>query len=303
MGNSRWSNDDWASVSNMRATRSVAENFSARSAAPAFVPTEIKVRESRDSDANPNSTPLILALDVTGSMGRVANEIAKSGLGKIFTEVLDRMPIPDPHMMAMAIGDVRFDRSPVQATQFEADIKISDQIEQLYVEGGGGGNHTESYDAAWYFAARKTDTDAWNKRQKKGYLFTLGDEEVPLGLTSQHVLQYFGDHIQTDLSAEQLLRMAEERYEVFHLIIAEGSHARSVPDKVRASWTELMGQRAIWVSDYTKLAEIIVSTIQLNEGDDIDRVIGSWTGDTSLVVANAVRDLATKTASSGLTTL
>ena len=34
----------------------------------------------------------------------------------------------------------------------------------------------ESYELALYFAAYKTSCDAWEKRQKKGYLFTLGDE-------------------------------------------------------------------------------------------------------------------------------
>lgn len=293
MGNSRWDAGDWVNTSSLRASMGASEIY-AKAATPEVQAKNITVRESRDSDANPNSTPVMLWLDGTGSMGEVARQIAANELGKVFQEILDRKPVSDPHLLAGVIGDVRYDRSPVQATQFEADIKVSDQIASLYLENGGGGNSSESYDAAWYFAAKKTVTDAWEKRGKKGFLFTIGDEEAPYGLTSQHILQFFGDHTQTDLTAEQLLRMAEEKYEVFHLMIAQGSHVNvhKRGDAVKSSWTELLGQRAIWVSDYTKLGEIIVSTIQIIAGHDVDKVIASWSGDTSLVVADAVRALA-----------
>lgn len=61
-------------------------------------PKGVKVRESRDSDDNPNSTPLIVAIDVTGSMGMIADVLAREGLGTLFTNILDRKPITDPHV-------------------------------------------------------------------------------------------------------------------------------------------------------------------------------------------------------------
>lgn len=293
MGNARFTSSAWASTVNTRsAAMNAADVYTRHTAREDFKPVNIKIRESRDSDANPNSTPIMLWLDGTGSMGDVALQIAKTELGKVFLEIYDRKPVTDPHILAGVLGDVRYDQYPVQATQFEGDIKVSDQMADLVIELGGGGNRTESYEAPWYFAATKTVTDAWEKRRKKGFLFTMGDEEAPTGLTSEQVLRFFGDHIQKDLSAEELLKMAREKWEVYHLMIAQGSHARAAERQVRESWSALLGQNAIWVPDYSKIGEIIVSAIQIANGADIDKVVSSWSGDTSMVVGAALNALA-----------
>ncbi len=49
-----------------------------------------------------------------------------------------------------------------------------------------------------------------------------------------------------------------------------------------------MGQNAIWLEDYNTLSELIVSTIQLNEGADKADVLKSWSGATGLVVSKAL---------------
>lgn len=49
--------------------KSVHEVFSSRAVNKALNPFGVTVRESRDSAEHPNSIPIILGLDVTGSMG------------------------------------------------------------------------------------------------------------------------------------------------------------------------------------------------------------------------------------------
>ena len=78
-------------------------------------PKGVKIRESRDSVDNPNSTPIIVATDVTGSMGILADKIAREGLGTLFAAILARKPVTNPHMMFMAIGDVWCDQAPLQS--------------------------------------------------------------------------------------------------------------------------------------------------------------------------------------------
>ncbi|NJN48155.1 MAG: hypothetical protein HC808_18625 [Candidatus Competibacteraceae bacterium] len=44
----------------------------------------------------------------------------------------------------------------------------------------------------------------------------------------------------------------------------------------------------IFLSDYRRLAETIVSTMEINEGRDSRIVAESWSDDIALIVANAV---------------
>jgi len=294
LGNSTWSDRDWTDYATSTRTVSAktpADLFKATATTSTLNPLNIKLRESRDSAFNPESTPIIVALDETGSMGQIAVEIAKSGLGILFTEILDRKPVSDPHLMFMGVGDVHSDRSPLQVSQFEADAKIIEQLEQLHIEQNGGGNSSESYHFPWYFAATHTSIDSFEKRGKKGYLFTFGDELPPPPLTAAQIKQVCGDDVQGSLTTEELLVMASKMYHVFHIIIAEGNYARSNLKNVQERWRDLMGQHALTCTDYTKLSEIIVSTIQVIEGEEAASVTKTWTGATIGVVNTAIKDL------------
>lgn len=253
-------------------------------------PLGVKLRESRDSADNPQSTPIIVALDVTGSMGMIADVIAREGLGTLFTGILDRKPVPNPHVMFMGVGDANCDRAPLQVSQFEADNRIVEQLTQLYLEHGGGGNNFESYNLPWYFAAFHTVHDSMEKRGKRGYLFTVGDEEVPGPLTRAQIKQFLGDDVQADLTSSDLLELAQRSYDVFHIVIEEGSHARSHLGRVLDGWTCLLGQRVIRLADHKKLAETIVSAIEVAEGADAAASAAGW-GAGGRVVLDAVKHL------------
>lgn len=300
MGSSRFDPKAYASYSadtahyttasyNTAATRARKASVDPRTS---FNPKIIKVRESTKSDLNPHPTPVIVGLDVSGSMGVVV-EACRKGLGTLFEEIIKRDPVSDPHVLAMAIGDMDYDYNPVQATQFEADpVTIGKQVEDLELEGGGGGNSHESYLGPLYFALMRTKCDAFSEG-RKGYIFTVGDEQPQFDLTQNQIDKWFGDQPKKGMTAQELLAAVERNWHVFHIMIAEGSHARSYGDVVRKEWTSLLGQRAIWLSDHTKMAEIIISTIEVTQGRDKDKVASSWSGDTSLVVADAIAGLPT----------
>lgn len=304
MGAGSWSPDDYvrstASIKSAPISGSTGV-FKATSKAEMksyLDPKGITVRESRDSVDHPDSTALIVGCDVTGSMGIYARAVAVESLGTLIKETYDRKPISDPQIMFMGIGDASdsaHDQAPLQVSQFESDIRILEQLRDLWIEGKGGGNSSESYTLPWYFAATKTSIDCFEKRGKKGYLFTSGDEECPAILKASEIEKVLGFRPQSDFSARELLHMASKMYHVFHVVIKQGSHYQYHPDRVEASWKDVLGQRALFLDDYTKFAEVVVSTMQIIEGEDKDKVVKSWSGDTSLVVANAVKDLSSIT--------
>lgn len=310
MGSSRFSAGEWSRfASTSFAGRSKAQVLNTSGMVAANDPSKFTngVRESRDSAVNPRSTPIIIAGDVTGSMDELAYLLLKQSLPDIALEIYSREPVTDPHILVAAYGDVACgDRAPFQATQFEAGAtELGTQTMSLYVERGGGGNSSESTHLPWYFAALHTSTDAFEKRGEKGVLFTYGDEGVPPALTRAHIQRVFGTGAERDYSAAELLSMARRTWDVYHLVIMQGSHARGYP-QVLDEWRGLLGQHAIPVDDYTSLGEIIVSILQVRQGRDRDAVASSWSGDTSLVVRSALRNLPVGTspgADAGLVTL
>jgi hypothetical protein len=267
------------------------ELFGCKGIQPDLDPKNIKVRESCDSDLNPLSTPIIVAVDDTGSMGFLAETLIRKGLGVLIEEIYKRKPVTDPHVMCMAVGDAWYDAAPLQATQFETDMRLVEQLSRFYIEGGGGGNNFESYNLPWYFAATRTRCDAFLKRQKKGHLFTVGDEPPPPGLPAKLARRIFGDELQADLTTAELFKMASEAWEIFHIIVEEGSYCRARSQHCKESWQKVLGQRAIPLADHTKLAELIVSTIAVNEGADLDDIATSWGDDASQVIANSLGSL------------
>lgn len=290
MGSTRFDPDAYRAYATATMTKS-ATDYASSSMKKEFDPKMIKVRESVASVANPHPTPLIVGLDVTGSMGRVV-EACRRGLGTLFEETIKRRPVSDPHVLAMAIGDMSCDRFPVQATQFEADpVTIGKQIEGLTLECGGGANNHESYLGPWYFGLMRTSCDAF-KEGRRGYIFTVGDEEPQMKLTADEIERWFGDQPRRDYTASELLAAVERDWHVFHLMIEEGDYMSRHRDRTMRSWSEVLGQRALLLSDHTKMAEVIISTIEVTEGRAAEDVAASWTGGTDLVVRKAIAGLA-----------
>lgn len=275
MGYGSWDSASYSVRSTAYASQTREQLFDSHEVIKDYDPKLIKTRESRDSEDSPESTPLIFALDVTGSMGFIAEHIAKEGLGNLVAGILDTKPVTNPHMLMMALGDIRYDLAPLQVTQFEVDA-VDEQLTDLYLEGGGGGNNTESYDLPWLFAARKTSTDAWEKRNAKGYLFTIGDEEFPRAVSPEVINKEIGIDIGQKHTAEDFLKEAQEKYHVFHVIVEEGYHFSYRPDETIKSWRTVLNKHAVLLSNHRYVAEVIISVMRVNEGEHPDEVIKSW---------------------------
>ena len=279
MGHGRWSGSDWRTWSARNAEgRSTAEIFTSRGLPPDYDPARIRMRESRDGPDNAASTPIVLASDVTGSLGEVARIQMQDGLGVLVSEILARKPVSDPHIMAMAVGDATCDQAPLQATQFEADIRLAEQMRTLFVEGGGGGNGGESYALPWLFCGTKTATDSFEKRGKRGYLFSFGDEPILPTVTREEARRFLGIGLEHDVTAAACLGLAQRSYDVFHVILREGFSAQETGFRAAMrTWQPLLGRRLLVLDDYRNLAELVVSAIQVAEGVDPEEAASSWT--------------------------
>jgi hypothetical protein len=226
-------------------------------------PKGIVYRECRDSEAHPNATPIQLYLDVTGSMGHIPHEMIKDGLPTLMGNLIQR-GVEDASLMFGAIGDHECDRSPLQVGQFESgDEELDMWLTRTWLEGGGGGNGGESYSLAWYFAGNHVATDAWEKRNQKGFVFTIGDEPFLNSLPMSAVKEIMKDSAvgQSTWDATVLLEQAQKTNHVFHIFLEHGYR------KVDSAWKELMGDHLIVAKDYKDIPQIISETILTIQGE------------------------------------
>ena len=196
------------------AYKSAQDMFKSRMIADALNPKGV-IRECCDSDEHPNTIPVILALDVTGSMGSAAMEVAKK-LNTVMTNLYEK--VRDVEFLIMGIGDLAYDDAPIQASQFESDVRIAEQLDKIYFEAGGGGNAYESYTAAWYFGLNHTKLDCW-KRNKKGIIITMGDEPLNPYLPGSPLRTVTGDSLQGDVDTAELYKEVVEKFDIYHLMV------------------------------------------------------------------------------------
>ncbi len=291
MGYGSYTSSDWSKLKSSRkitSSSSEANIFEKKSMDPKFDPKYIACREARDSDDHPDSTPIILGLDVTGSMGYLSSKIAKEGLHETMMKLFSTKPINDPQIMFAAIGDV-VDRAPLQVTQFESDIRIAQQLLDLWLEGSGG-DWEEDYPLLWYFAAKHTAADRFEKRHQKGYIFTIGDADCHSSISQENIAEIFRDNIfknnDTDYTASELAKMAKENYELFHINIGTSSGKltnfnRAIPGRILNIPKE----------NIDSLPELIVSVLMLFQGRSMADVLECWPKQVSAVVARSVKNL------------
>lgn len=238
-------------------SRGVQETFKQQSIHNQMSPIGI-FRESRDSAEHPNSVPVIIGLDVTGSMGNIPRMFIADGLPTMMSDIF-KAGVADPQLLIMAIGDHLRDRSPLQVGQFESSDELIDKwLELIHVEGGGGGNDGESYSLAWLFASQQTVLDSWQKRQQKGFLFTIGDEPIHNYISDEDMIRITG---KGDIQGNSisLLEAARRTYHVYHLHVTETMMGSS--PRVQSKVKEVMGENVIMVKDYHDIPKIISQTI------------------------------------------
>lgn len=245
-------------------TKSVNEIFSQRSINDAMSPHGIMDRESRDSEEHPNTVSIVLALDVTGSMGSIPHHLVQEGLPHIMGKII-QSGIKDPQLLFLAIGDHECDRSPLQVGQFESSDELLDKwLTDVYLEGGGGANDGESYLLAWYFAGLHTSLDCFDKRQKKGYLFTIGDEPTLPDIPIRALEKIMGKGQYKNYHASVLLDKARELYHVYHLHIKQTAAGRE--QRTMDGWKQLMGDNLIIVDRHEDISKIIPQIVSKNSG-------------------------------------
>lgn len=276
MGSGRWSNDSYTRAATARAasgTSAFAYTDRARSSGDIKVHADLDpkqtagapsafagqiMRESLDSTEHPNTVPVAVFFDVTGSMSSYPMAFQQV-LPSLHAHLDDR--VDDVQIMFGAIGDAVSDRVPLQVSHFESDNRMDDHLGNILLEGGGGGGNHESYELAAYFLARHTHLDAVG-RGKKGYAFIVGDERAYGEVNANEVRKVLGAGFQGTITTEDIFAEASQKYELYFVSVNNGY--RSQNDQY---WKDIVGDDHYLTLDAPgDLVKLIGDTVVSGEG-------------------------------------
>ena len=204
-----------------------------------------KIRECCNSEEHPNTVPVILALDVTGSMGAACKETAEA-LSQIMKTLYDKFK--DVEVCVMGVGDFECDDAPLQVSQFESDVRVAQQLDQIWMEHGGGGNSYESYTAPWVYGLYRTKLDAYDKQGRKGIIITMGDEplnpDLPAGTVKDYLGSADGSNQFGSCETSKLYEDASKKFDIFHIAVDDSSSSYYWHrTKARETFIPILGDR------------------------------------------------------------
>lgn len=289
MGTGHYSSKTYNAVTSARnyATKQASQIFSA-SLSNNMNPAMLKngLRECRDSTDHPFSLPVMVFVDVTGSMGEIPYRLIQVKFPYMMDTLISH-GVDDAQICFGAIGDHISDEVPLQIGQFEQDTtKLIDSLSDIYIEGCGGGQAMESYPLAWYIAAYHTSTDSYEKRGIKGFLFTIGDESFHPSYNGEFIRHLTGiQEAPATYSAEQLYAAASEKYHIFHIHVEDGSYSKRHIEK---KWKNLLGELFLVLDKSDNVAELIGTTVSVINGADMDTILKSFSNSTASGVSKAL---------------
>jgi hypothetical protein len=178
---------------------------------------------------------LIIVTDDTGSMGDWTANI----FGKLAYLAIEGQQYLGKGMEICfaAVGDATCDKYPLQIRPFSKDLELKKQLTELVIEGGGGGQTTESYELAALYFARNLRTP---KATRKPIVIFIGDEQPYSLLKADYANRYAKVLINQNMSDEDIFEALKENCAVY--IIRKPYDTSSEEPGIRRHWVKLLGE-------------------------------------------------------------
>lgn len=182
-----------------------------------------------------SANPLIIAVDVTGSMASWP------------AEIFDRLPLlyntlsqyrPDLEICFAAIGDATCDRWPLQVTPFAKSFDLEQLLGSLYGEGGGG-DAPESYGLFAHWVNTHVQIP---KAEEKPFLIVFGDITMHKKVFEPEVERHLGDPPQGDVDSVAAWKKVASRWNTWFLRRPNGSRG----DEVDQQWAQAIGAQKVF---------------------------------------------------------
>lgn len=191
--------------------------------------------------------PVIICLDVTGSMGD-NTKIVYDKMPMLWGQLEQKNYLSDFAISFCAIGDAYTDEAPLQITPFEKGITIDEWLKKIWLEGNGGGQTMESYDlAALFYLTRCSIPNC-----EKGFFFFIGDEGYYPELDGKLVTELFDG--------------LKDKFETYFLHLPYTSGSSSDEERIVEDWRKILGERFMILKEPKSVVDTIIGIIAMNMG-------------------------------------
>jgi hypothetical protein len=221
-----------------------------------LVPTEVETQ---------SEYPLVIACDVTGSMG--------SWPATIFSK-LPYLDIEGKEYLGegmeisfAAIGDAYSDKYPLQVQPFVKGKELENSLTKLVVEGGGGGTAQESYDlAALYYAKHIKMPNAINKPI---FIF-IGDEGLYDQLPGE-LAENYAKAENERFSLDRIMGELKEKFSVYVIRKPYGSYTGNAvgaaEERIQKQWEDQLGADHVCsLPDASRVVDVIFGILAKETG-------------------------------------
>lgn len=184
--------------------------------------------------------PLILACDVTGSMGTWPATIF-SKLPYLEHEGKEYLG-EDMQICFAAIGDSHGDKYPLQVRPFVEGKELKTELEKLIIEGGGGGSSEESYDLGALYFARNCECP---NAIRKPILVFIGDEGIYSVTEQDHAEKYAKVKSSERIHPKVVFEELKKKFAVYVVrkpYNCDSNSPSAAETRINNQWCEFLGE-------------------------------------------------------------
>jgi len=214
-----------------------------------------KIIDPKKRIRSESKNPLIVAVDVTGSMASWP------------AEIFDRLPLlfntlsqyrPDVEICFAAIGDAGYDHWPLQVTTFASGFDLEQLLGGIYGEGGGG-DAPESYGLFAHWV--NTHVEAPNADEMP-FLIVFGDITMHPTVPAKQIQHYLGDNAK-DANAITEWQKVAKNWNTWFLRRPTGKPG----DQVDEQWSKAIGaQKIIRIEDEQRAVDYAMGLVARSWG-------------------------------------
>ncbi|MDP3771728.1 MAG: hypothetical protein Q8R16_05495 [bacterium] len=203
---------------------------------------------------------LIVIQDVTGSMGDKPGEIFRR-LPRLWHDAAKYLGTDDLEILFIAHGDARTDTHAVQVARFGRGPELDEHLASFTIDGGGGGQGTESHELVAYYLLTRVDTST----ARNVYAFFITDEAACDTIAKNLVTQELGVTRQPEhANTRTVFDALRTRMHVYAVLFPPESYD---PVPIREWWEKTLGREGILpLDDPRRIVDVLLGTLAAATG-------------------------------------